>query len=136
MSRARRAVLLVLALLLWLGDASVIAAPDLYAVVLPELREEVFTQTEGEVSTYEMDVRFDPVGSTIGGRERLTFVNRFDEPVEDVAFRLYPNAFYYGEGATTIDDVRVAGKAATGSLEVGETVLRVPLAESLAPGSR
>lgn len=111
------------------------AAPDLYLGVLPELREAVVARTEGEVSTYELDIRFDPEESTIGGRERLTFVNRFDESVEDVAFRLYPNAFYYGDGETSIDDIRVAGEAATGSLAVGETVLRVPLTEPLAPGA-
>ncbi|MEA2585316.1 MAG: hypothetical protein QOF33_3401 [Thermomicrobiales bacterium] len=111
-----------------------LAAPDLYAAVLPDLRDSVEQQTKGELSTYTLDVRFDPVASTIGGRERLTFVNRFDEPLADVAFRLYPNAFYYEEGGTTIDDVRVAGESATGSLEVGETVLRVPLAEPVEPG--
>lgn len=118
----------------WTSSAAT-AAPDLYVTVLPELREEVHARTEGEVSSYELDLRFDSEESTIGGRERLTFVNRFDETLEDVAFRLYPNAFYYEEGGTTIDDLRVAGKAATSSLEGGDTVLRVPLEEPLAPGA-
>jgi hypothetical protein len=113
---------------------AVSAAPDLYVAVLPELREEAVAKTEGEISTYELDVRLDPVASTIGGRERVTFVNRFDQPLDDVAFRLYPNTFYYDEGETTIEDVRVAGEAATASLEVEGTAMRVPLAKPVAPG--
>jgi hypothetical protein len=112
----------------------VAAAPDLYAAVIPVQRDRVAAQTAGHLSTYAMDLKFDPAASTIGGRERLTWVNAFDKPLNDVAFRLYPNAFYYGEGETTVDDVRVAGKAATGSLEVKDTVLRVPLPEAVKPG--
>ena len=112
-----------------------IAATDLYAGVVPELRETVEAQVDGESSTYELDVRLDPATSTIGGRERLTFVNRFDEPLSDVAFRLYPNAFYYGEGETSVDDVRVAGKAATAVLASAETAMRIPLDEPVAPGA-
>lgn len=112
----------------------VFAAPDLYAPVIPDQRSRVLAETQGKLSTYTLDVQFDPQGSTIGGQEQLTWVNRFDRPLKDVAFRLYPNASYYGEGGTTVDDVRVAGAAASGSLEVAKTVLRVPLGEAVAPG--
>lgn len=130
----RFGLMLLAFVVILLPHGVVVAAPDLYAAVIPALRDGVMAQTEGELSTYTLDVRFDPAASTIGGRERLTWVNRFDQPLNDVAFRLYPNAFYYGEGGTTIEDVRVAGEAATGSSEVGETVLRVPLTEAVPPG--
>jgi peptidase M1-like protein len=133
MCRSFGPVLLAVVVLLSPCGAAV-AAPDLYAAVLPDLRDAIVAKTEGELSTYTLDVRLDPAASTIGGRERLTFVNRFDTALDDVEFRLYPNADYYGEGGTTVDDVRVAGAAATASLEVGETVLRVPLAEPVKPG--
>jgi Peptidase family M1 domain len=126
--------LLFAVLLLCAPVREVVAAADLYAAVLPDERADVAAKTEGELSTYTLDLSFDPAASTIGGRERITFVNAFDRPLGDVAFRLYPNAFYYDEGGTTVDDVRVGGKAVKASLEVADTVLRVPLAEPVAPG--
>jgi hypothetical protein len=131
------AAMLMVTTMLIAADTRVtsLAATDLYAGVLPDLRETVEARVEGELSAYELTVKLDPSTSTIGGRERVTFVNRFAEPLVDVAFRLYPNAFYYDEGGISVDDVRVAGKAATVVLESDETAMRVPLPEPLAPGA-
>ncbi len=106
-----------------------------YEAVRPELREEVMEATAGKLSQYDLDVRLDPVAGTIGGRERIAFVNETSEPLREIYLRLFPNAGYYGAGGLTVADVRVDGEPIDEpELSVSETVLRVPLAAALPTG--
>ncbi|MER3437458.1 MAG: hypothetical protein C4346_07640, partial [Chloroflexota bacterium] len=81
-----------------LGASPGLAAPDSYLGIVPHLRDEIRGETGGKLSSYHIEARFDATSSTISGRLRLRFVNAFDRPLPDVAFRLYPNAPYYAEG--------------------------------------
>ncbi|MDP9472287.1 MAG: hypothetical protein M3Q71_16740, partial [Chloroflexota bacterium] len=60
-----------------------------YEAVRPELREEVMEATAGKLSQYDLDVRLDPVAGTIGGRERIAFVNETSEPLREIYLRLF-----------------------------------------------
>ena len=125
--------LVVLAVLL-AGAAAIGAAPEAYADVRPELRAEVGAETAGELNTYEIAATLDAEAGTIGGTARVGFVNDAAARLDEVYFRLYPNAAYYGEGGLTVEGVRADGTAIEPTLEVDETALRVPLPEPVAPG--
>ncbi len=114
--------------------ASAKAEPDAvgYDAVLPEWRDEVVAATAGRLSRYDLDVRLDMAAGTIGGQERITFVNQTGRSLREVYLRLFPNAGYYGTGGLTVTDLRVDGQPVEApELSVSETVLRVPLSEML-----
>ncbi len=133
---ARLLLALVMAATVALSASPSQAAPDSYLGILPQLRDEIRGETGGRLSSYHIDVRFDSTSSTISGRLRLRFVNAFDRPLSDLAFRLYPNASYYGEGALRVRDVRVDDDRVEPSHETDDTVMRVPLPSPLQPGEQ
>ncbi len=106
-----------------------------YGDVLPAEREPVIAATERDISRYVMDVTVDEVAGTIGGSLAVAFVNRYGEPLDEVVFRLFPNADHYGPGGTTVASVTVDGTPTTPALSVGDTVLSVPLVGPLLPGA-
>lgn len=113
-----------------------LAAPDSYLGIVPHLRDEIRGETGGKLSSYHIDARFDAPSSTVSGRLRLRFVNAFDRPLPDLAFRLYPNAPYYAEGALRVRDVRVGDDRVEPSFETGDTVMRILLPSPLQPGEQ
>ena len=136
-SAARGSAWLFLGLLALLPAAGLAApadAPEAYADVLPTLRGEVSAETAGDLNSYLIEATLDPDTGTIGGEARVEFLNRTETALEEVYFRLYPNAAYYGEGALTIEAARAGGVAVEPALEVEETALRVPLPEMVMPG--
>ena len=116
-------------------DATPTVDDDLYADVLPDERASVEAATGAVVSSYQMDIRVDPMAGTIGGTETIRFVNRYGEPLSDIYLRLFPNADYYGPGGTIVDDVTLDGRATPPRLSVEDKVLDVPLERILAPGA-
>lgn len=107
-----------------------------YDDLLPEPRDEVEAELDATLSRYEIVARLDPATGTIAGQEGVEFVNTTGAPLTEVYFRLFPNAYYYGEGALTVADATADGDPVAAELSVEETVLRVPLAEPLADGER
>jgi hypothetical protein len=81
-----------------------------------------------------MDVAFDPALSTIGGEMTVTWRNSTKTPLTDVWFRLFPNAFYYGEGSLVVEDLSVDGTPVTPQLTLDDTALGVSLPTPVAPG--
>ena len=110
------------------------ATPDAYGDLLPELRGEVSAETAGKLNTYDIDATLDAAAGTIAATARVTFVNDAETPLNEVYFRLYPNAAYYDEGGLTVDSVQVGGVPVVPGLEVEETALSVPLSEPVVPG--
>jgi hypothetical protein len=105
---------------------------DLYGAVASALRDEVADETGG-ISTYTLDVRLDPETRTIGGQERIAFVNQTATPLTEVYFRLFPNADYYGEGDLHVDHVQIGAETIDNTeLIAADTILRVPLPQPLA----
>lgn len=139
--RARRAIVSVLLAVLLVTNAALhcrfaVAAPESYLGVVPGLRDEIRQETGGRLSSYHMEVRLDPAASTLAGRLRLRFVNAFDQALSDLAFRLYPNASYYDEGALRVRDARVGSEAVQPVYEADDTVMRLPLPSPLQPGEQ
>ncbi|CAN5819778.1 M1 family metallopeptidase [soil metagenome] len=84
-----------------------------------------------DAPVYHLELTLPERSSTITGKMEVRFTNTTFDLLDDLVFRLYPNAL----GATmTVDNVRVAGRAVTAGLEAQNTALRVPLALSLLPG--
>src|SRR5215211_4781754 len=82
-----------------------VATGALYDGILPDLRDGIVAATAGELGTYELDVRLGVAASSLSGRERVTFVNATDGSIDEVYFRLFPNAAYYEEGGVTVSDL-------------------------------
>jgi Peptidase family M1 domain len=81
-----------------------------------------------------MDVAFDPDLGAIDGEMSVTWRNPASQPLGDVWFRLFPNAFYYGEGTLQVADVTIDGKSVSPELALDDTALRVPLPVPVDPG--
>ena len=87
----------------------------------------------GPLSRYRIEVTVDPENAALAGREVVNYVNNDPVPQEAVYFRLFPNLPGYG-GEMQVTDIQVEDRTVIGSLEVGETALRVPLPEPLPAG--
>lgn len=112
--------------------------PDLYAGVAESSREEVYAETAGTLSRYDIDLAVTPATdtdlTTFAGTVDLLFVNPTDRPLDAAVFRLYANDPRYGDGDIAMRDVEVAGQPQAPTLSVADTVVTVPLEMELAPG--
>jgi hypothetical protein len=114
--------------------ATVAAVVDPFADVVPGALIPA-ERAADELSAIRMDVAFDPAIGTIGGEMSVTWRNPASEPLGDVWFRLFPNAFYYGEGDLQVADVTVGGAPVIPDLALDDTALRVPLPVPVDPGA-
>ena len=78
-----------------------------------------------ELSFVSLDVTLDPAANAIGGDMVVTWRNAATEPLDEVWFRLFPNASYYGEGNLAVADITVDGAAVIPELALDDTALRV-----------
>src|SRR5258706_12961316 len=69
----------------------------------------------------------------VDGHQRVRYVNRADDSLSEIVFRLVVNAFSYDQ-IETISNVTVDGTLVETSLSVGSTVGTIPLPEGLASG--
>lgn len=109
------------------------AANEAFADVLPGQVAAVSAATDGELSDYTLAVTLDRDTSSISGTERIVFRNTTGIAQSEVYFRLFPNAEYYGEGSLTVTDLTVDGDTVVPELSTSDTVLRVPLPNSVDP---
>jgi hypothetical protein len=108
---------------------------DPWAELLPGERGAVAGRFADELSAYRIDAELDPAAGTIAGVAEVRVRNTAGVPLEEVWFRLFPNAAYYGEGGLAVAGVTVGGVATETSLALEETALRVALPEPLPPGA-
>ena len=112
--------------------------PDLYAGVAERSRDEVYAETAGTLSRYDIDLAVTPATdtelTTFSGTVDLLFVNPTDRSLDAAVFRLYANDPRYGDGDIAMRDVEVAGQREEPDLSVADTVVTVPLGTELAPG--
>lgn len=92
-------------------------------------------ENAGPLRSYQIDATVDPDASTIAGTMHATYVNTAPVALDDIYFRLYPNASYYGDGDLTISAASVRGEPVEAVLEVEDTALRVPLPSPVAPAA-
>jgi hypothetical protein len=115
--------------------ATVAAVVDPFADVVPEALVAA-ERAADELSAIRMDVALDPATGAIGGAMSVTWRNPASQPLEDVWFRLFPNAFYYGEGGLRVTDATVDGAPVVPELALDDTALRVPLPVPIDSGER
>src|SRR5918994_3770443 len=113
--------------------ATVPGVVDPFADVVPEALVPA-EHAADELSAIRMDVALDSALGTIGGEMSVTWRNPASEPLSDVWFRLFPNAFYYGEGGLQVADVTVDDAPVSLELALDDTALRVPLPIPIDPG--
>ena len=108
----------------------------------------------GNDISYDITVRLDTVAHTLRGEETVVYTNRGEERLNEIYLYLYPNRFLSGsalvrifgeveyeglfpsgpdEGYTVIETLNVNGTAA--SYVIDDILLRIDLAEGLAPGA-
>jgi hypothetical protein len=103
---------------------------DVPAALLPEAE-----QALQELSIVQIAATLNSSQSTIGGEMAVTWRNPVGEPLNEVWFRLFPNAGYYGQGGVTIGEVTVDGTPVTPEFALDDTALRVPLPTPVAGGA-
>jgi hypothetical protein len=114
-------------------EAATVSVVDPFADVVPEALVTA-ERAADELSAVRMDVALDATTGAIGGDMSVTWRNPAAQPLEDVWFRLFPNAFYYGEGGLLVEQVTVDGAPVTPELALDDTALRVPLPARVDPG--
>jgi predicted esterase len=82
-------------------------------------------------SVYHIDLTIAPDLQSVSARQAVRYTNQEDVPLQEVYFHLFPNLL---GGSINVSAVMVDGQPVTASTEARDTVLRVPLAEPLAPG--
>lgn len=80
---------------------------------------------------YRIDLAIGDDLVSVQGSQEVHFTNTEDVPLQEVVFRLFPNLM---GGSSVVSNVTVNGQPVTPVLEQQDTVLRVPLAQPLAPG--
>jgi hypothetical protein len=129
-------LLLSIASTAWTQHGGVAASSDLYFGVLPEMRTATLEDVQGHLSLYTIEAQLNTDNGTISGREYVRYLNDTGQTLTEVAFRLYPNASYYNEGALTIGEAFAGEEQTDIELKVDDTVMMVKLPRPLAPNKR
>ena len=108
---------------------------DPWAELLPAERAVAAARFADELSSYRIEAALDPVAGTIAGVAEVRYRNAAEVPLEEVWFRLFPNAGYYGEGRLAVAGVTAGGAPAETALALEETALRVVLPAPLPAGA-
>ncbi|MBN1136590.1 MAG: M1 family metallopeptidase [Anaerolineae bacterium] len=101
------------------------------ASMIPEERPALERLDDPPRCTLDVSVLWDQ--ATIVGRERLLLTNNEAAPLDEVVFRLFPNAPYYQEGRLEVGAVEVNGYPVQFALDQDDTVLTVTLPAPLPP---
>jgi aminopeptidase N len=99
---------------------------------LIETEQEVLDQLPG-ASLYHLDFQISDDFLLLTGYEEVHYTNRENEPLDEIYFRLFPNA---AGGKASMSAVKVDGQAVEPGYEFEDTALRVPLPVTLQPGER
>lgn len=101
----------------------------------PEFATDVDTVADAGASYYVIDVTLDfsEDSPRLVGTEHVLYTNTENVPLPEIVLRLYPNLAGFG-GQMTVKNVLVDGLPAAPVSEAGNTALRIPLTQPLAPG--
>ena len=92
--------------------------------------QEVLDRLPG-ATVYHIDVEISRNRRRVEGQQKVRYTNREDIPLEEVYFRLFPNAT---GGKATVSGVRVDDQAVEAVYEFEDSAVRVPLPAALQPG--
>ncbi|CAN5633340.1 hypothetical protein BH09CHL1_BH09CHL1_15980 [soil metagenome] len=131
-SRLCSIVVLILAVASFVRPIAAEAA-SFDSALLPAFSNEYEQRFGDSLTTYEIDVRFRPENNRLSGSMQVHFTNLTGESLKEIAFRLYPNATYYGSAYTSITDALVDGIVVDPAYQADKTVMILPLSAPLAP---
>ena len=97
---------------------------------LIEAEREVLDRLPG-ATVYLIDLQIPDDFLVLQGHEEVRYTNQEDEPLEEVYFRLFPNA---AGGEAKVTGVKVDGEDVEAIYEFENSAVRVPLAAALEPG--
>ena len=101
--------------------------------LLPEFQSDI--QALNGLNTYDLSVKIDPAQLTLNGHMSLDYTNHENVPLDRLYFHLLPNGHSsYGNGSLAVQDITVDGDPITANLSAGDTILEVPLPQTLQPG--
>ncbi len=86
-------------------------------------------------TSYNIVLEIDPDNAHVKGSEVIDYTNTEQVPLESILLRLFPNARHFG-GTITVTNTLVNGRPVSPTLEMQNTVLRLPLETPLAAGGR
>ena len=105
-----------------------------------------------KVDNYRIEVEFKPVAKTCQVNQTIDYINKEDEPLTELYFHIYPNAFRsnmqpwgplsrnnnnYEPGYIEFSSVKINGKEAVKDiLGSDQTLLRIYLSDNLPPSGR
>jgi hypothetical protein len=84
-------------------------------------------------TVYHIDLQIPDDFLTLQGREQVRYTNQEDEPLNEVYFRLFPNA---AGGEATVSAVKVDNQDVESVYEFENSAIRVPLPAALQPGEQ
>jgi aminopeptidase N len=84
-------------------------------------------------TVYHMDLQIPDDFLLIEGREQVRYTNQEDEPLNEVYFRLFPNA---AGGEATVSAVKVDNQDVEPVYEFEDSAIHVPLPAALQPGEQ
>jgi aminopeptidase N len=99
---------------------------------LIEAEQEVLDHLPG-ASVYHLDFQISDNFLLLTGHEEVHYTNRENEPLEEIYFRLFPNA---AGGKASVSAVKVDDQAVEPVYEFGDSALRVTLPAALQPGEQ
>ena len=86
-----------------------------------------------DATVYQMDLQIPDDFVLLQGREQVRYTNQENEPLNEVYFRLFPNA---AGGEATTSAVKVDDQDVEPAYEFEDSALRVPLPTALQPGEQ
>src|SRR5215203_5792766 len=111
-------------------------AADPYAGLQLAYQDGIEERFGDELASYAITARFRPDNHRITATMSVVFTNFTGETLDELAFRLYPNADYYDEGYLVIATAKVDGNPVTPDYHAEKTVMYLPIKEALAPGGQ
>lgn len=90
----------------------------------------VLSQLPG-ATDYQMALTIEPGLTAVNGRQQIRYTNQEPVALTDIYFHLFPNIL---DGNITVEDIAVDSQHVAAALEMGNSVLRVPLPAPLPPG--
>ncbi len=111
-------------------------AADPYAGLQPAYQDGIEERFGDQLASYNITARFRPDDHRITATMSVVFTNFTGETLDEIAFRLFPNADYYDEGYLAITTAKVDGKPVTPDYHAEKTVMFLPIESALAPGGQ
>ncbi len=99
----------------------------------PEYANDVETFANTRRHYIEATIEMNPIATIINGVQRARYTNTYDFPLDSIVFRLVPNTPLTG-WRMQVSDLTMNGQAVTPTYDVYDTVMEVPLDQSLQPG--